>query len=164
MKIHVRPMNSDDANKIVSIYNLVIEERIATFNVEHIDSKLVKSWDNEGKVLVAEFDNEVVGFVRSYPYSTRLCYHGISEFSIYIEKSARRHGVGDLLMEMFLELLEEEGKWKVLSRVFPENTPSLKLLRKHGFREAGTLIRHASLDGVWRDVVIVERLLGVNEE
>lgn len=164
MKIYTRQMDHSDVEKIVSIYNLVIEERIATFNVELIDSKSVKLWNEEGIVLVAEFDNEVIGFVRSYPYSSRICYHGISEFSIYIQKSARRYGVGDMLMQRFLELLEEEGKWKLISRVFPENVPSLNLLRKHGFREAGTLLRHASLDGVWRDVVIVERLLGTNEE
>lgn len=164
MKVQIRQMDQSDFEKIVSIYNLVIEERIATFNVELIDSKSVKLWDEEGIVLVAEFDHEVIGFVRSYPYSTRTCYHGISEFSIYIQKSSRRFGVGDLLMKRFLELLEEEGKWKVISRVFPENLPSLNLLRKHGFREAGKLLRHASLDGVWRDVVIVERLLGANEE
>ncbi len=164
MKVHTRLMQQSDVEKIASIYNLIIEERIATFNVELIDAKSVKSWNDEGIVLVAEFENEVVGFVRSYAYSSRSCYHGISEFSIYIQKSARRYGVGDILMERFLELLEKEGKWKVLSRVFPENTPSLNLLRKHGFREAGKLLRHASLDGVWRDVVIVERLLGPAEE
>ena len=101
-------------------YNL-IEERIATFNVEIIDSKSAELWNDEGIVLVAEFENEVVGFVRSYPYSGRTCYRGISEFSIYIQKSARRFGVGDLLMERFLELLEEEGNGKFFQST--ENTP-----------------------------------------
>ena len=52
------------------------------------------------------------------------------------------------------------GFWKVLSRVFPENDASRALCRRHGFREVGTYERHAKLDGEWRDVVIVERLLG----
>lgn len=113
MKVHTRLMQQSDVEKVVSIYNLIIEERIATFNVELIDSKSAELWNDEGIVLVAEFENEVVGFVRSYPYSSRSCYHGISEFSIYIQKSARRFGVGDLLMERFLELLgkEENGKF-----------------------------------------------------
>jgi hypothetical protein len=41
-----------------------------------------------------------------------------------------------------------------------ENTASRRLLWSIGFREVGTSERHAKLDGVWRDVVIVERLLG----
>ena len=73
-------------------FTILIEERIATFNVEIIDSKSAELWNDEGIVLVAEFENEVVGFVRSYPYSGRTCYRGISRFSIYIQKST-----GDLV-------------------------------------------------------------------
>ena len=36
---------------------------------------------------------------------------------------------------------------------------SRALLRALGFREVGVYERHGQLDGVWRDVVIVERLL-----
>ncbi|MEL0336253.1 MAG: hypothetical protein VXA63_04120 [Euryarchaeota archaeon] len=78
MKVHTRLMQQSDVEKIVSIYNLIIEERIATFNVEIIDSKSAELWNDEGIVLVAEFENEVVVFVRSYPYSSRSCYRGIS--------------------------------------------------------------------------------------
>ena len=48
----------------------------------------------------------------------------------------------------------------MLSRIFPENEASRALCRRHGFREVGHYERHARLDGVWKDVVIVERLLG----
>jgi phosphinothricin acetyltransferase len=51
------------------------------------------------------------------------------------------------------------GLWKLVSRVFPENTASLTLLRRLGFREVGVYHRHGRLDGVWRDCVIVEKLL-----
>ena len=47
-----------------------------------------------------------------------------------------------------------------LSRLFPENTASRALCARFGFREVGVYEKHAQLDGVWRDVVIVERLLG----
>ena len=52
------------------------------------------------------------------------------------------------------------GIWKLLSRVFPENEASRRLLATVGFREVGTYRRHAKLDGAWRDTVIVERLIG----
>jgi L-amino acid N-acyltransferase YncA len=66
----------------------------------------------------------------------------------------------DALMGEFLPALERAGFWKVLSRIFPENVASLALCRRHGFREVGLYQKHARLDGVWRDVVIVERSLG----
>ena len=72
--------------------------------------------------------------------------------------------MGDLLMSAFIQALVADGKWKVLSRVFVENDASRRLLAKHGFREVGIYRRHARLDGIWRDGVIVERLLGPAEE
>jgi L-amino acid N-acyltransferase YncA len=68
--------------------------------------------------------------------------------------------VGDQLIEAFIPALEQAGFWKVLSRIFPENEASRALCRRHGFREVGVYEKHAQLDGVWRDVVIVERLIG----
>jgi phosphinothricin acetyltransferase len=65
-------------------------------------------------------------------------------------------------MQALLERAEASGYWKLVSRVFPENTASRSLLRGLGFREVGTYEKHAQLDGVWRDVVIVERLLAAN--
>jgi phosphinothricin acetyltransferase len=55
---------------------------------------------------------------------------------------------------------ERRGYWKLVSRVFPENEASLALCRSLGFREVGVYRRHGRLDGEWRDVVIVELLLG----
>jgi phosphinothricin acetyltransferase len=43
--------------------------------------------------------------------------------------------------------------------VFVENTASRSLLRKAGFRVVGIYEKHGQLDGIWRDVIIVERLL-----
>ena len=159
MNISIREMESSDCEEIMKIYNDTLDERIATFNIEHIDEDKVRKWKEKGVFLVAKSKDSVIGFVRSYPYSARSCYSGIAEFSIYISSQGRGKGVGSLLMNDFLEVLISEGKWKVLSRVFPENLPSLFLLRKHEFREVGTYRNHATLDGVWRDVVIVERLL-----
>jgi L-amino acid N-acyltransferase YncA len=83
----------------------------------------------------------------------------VAEFSVYVTSTERGRRVGDALMAAFLPACEAAGFWKVLSRIFPENAASRALCARHGFREVGMYERHARLDGVWRDVVIVERLL-----
>jgi L-amino acid N-acyltransferase YncA len=122
----------------------------------------VKGWFEQRRypVLVAERAGDVVGWVAASGYRPRECYAGIAEFSVYVRESARGARVGDQLMAAFLPACEKAGFWKVLSRIFPENTASLALCARHGFREVGVYRRHGKLDGVWRDVVIVERLLG----
>ncbi len=164
MSVLIRAMESRDCEALAVIYNQIIDESVATFNTEHTNVESVSTWNETELVLVAENETGVLGFVRSFPYRTRPCYVGVAQFSVYVDNSARGLGMGDALMADFLTELVARGKWKVLSRVFVENTSSRALLAKHGFREVGIYRKHAMLDGVWRDVVIVERLLGPAEE
>jgi phosphinothricin acetyltransferase len=71
--------------------------------------------------------------------------------------------VGDALLAAFLPACRDAGLWKVLSRIFPENEASRRLCARHGFREVGVYERHGRLEGAWRDVVIVERLLDAED-
>jgi len=101
----------------------------------------------------------VLGFAATFEYRPRACYAGVAEFSVYVALPARGQGVGRLAMEALLEAAEGAALWKLVSRVFVENEPSRRLLADLGFREVGVYRRHGRLDGRWRDVVIVERLL-----
>ena len=100
--------------------------------------------------------------VATFEYRPRRCYAGVAEFSVYVESAARGRGTGRVAMEALIRSAERAGFWKLLSRVFVENEPSRRLLRSLGFREVGIYEKHGQLDGAWRDVVIVERLIPSN--
>ena len=160
--ITVRPVTAADVPAITAIYNEGIRGRTATFETRERTPDEVAGWlgDPRHPVLVAVADGRVVGWVAASTYRPRDCYAGIAEFSVYVAADARGHRVGDALLSAFLPTCEAAGLWKVLSRIFPENQASRRLCARHGFREVGTYLRHGKLDGAWRDVVIVERLLG----
>lgn len=160
--VRVRPGVPGDAEAVADIYNEGIRGRGATFETRERTGDEVRAWFGRARhpLLVAESEGRVVGWVSASEYRPRECYAGIAEFSVYVAAAARRRGVGDALMRAFIPALEAAGFWKVLSRIFPENTASLALCGRHGFRRVGTYRRHGRLDGAWRDVVIVERLLG----
>jgi L-amino acid N-acyltransferase YncA len=160
--IHVRSAAAEDVPAITAIYNEGIRGRTATFETRERTPDDVRGWlgDPRHPVLVAEADGRVVGWVAASTYRPRECYAGIAEFSVYVASSARGRRVGDALLAAFLLACQAAGLWKVLSRIFPENDASRRLCARHGFREVGTYARHGKLDGAWRDVVIVERLLG----
>jgi len=162
----VRGAERTDAPGIADIYNEGIRERRATFETRERTVDEVLKWfeDSRYPIIVAERGGSVVGWVAASSYRTRDCYAGIAEFSIYVAKGARRQGVADALMQRFLPDLSAAGFWKVLSRIFPENEGSLGLCERHGFRRVGVYQNHAQLEGVWKDVVIVERLLGAERE
>jgi L-amino acid N-acyltransferase YncA len=161
MTVTIRPAEPRDAAEIAEIYNEGIRGRQATFETRERTGDDVAGWlrDPRYPVLVAESETGILGWVAASGYRPRECYAGIAEFSVYVRGSARGQGVGDRLMDAFLPACEAAGFWKVLSRIFPENEASLRLCARHGFRRVGTYERHGKLDGRWRDVVIVERLL-----
>ena len=157
-----RPAHRADASAIAIIYNAGIAERTATFETRPRGVDEVAAWfERPHPIVVVQDRGAVIGFAATFPYRPgRDCYAGIAEFSVYVAPHARRRGAGRIAMAALLDAAERAGVWKLLSRVFVENAASRRLLGEVGFREVGIYRRHARLDGEWRDVVIVERLLG----
>jgi L-amino acid N-acyltransferase YncA len=155
-----RPATLDDAVAIAKIYNEGIEDRVATFETRARSAEDVRKWfDGVHPIVVVEDNGVVVAFASTSQYRPRECYAGIAETSVYVSRSYRRKGAGRMALEALIEAAHQAGFWKLLSRVFPENTASRGLIRELGFREVGTYEKHGKLDGQWRDVVIVERLI-----
>lgn len=164
MSTVVRYARTEDAAAIAHIYSQGIAERIATFetaprDADDILAALAERGDRY-PTLVAERDGQVAAAAWAGTYRSRPCYAGIAEFSVYTERASRGTGAGRAVLTALIDECERRGFWKLVSRVFPENTASRALCARLGFREVGLYRRHARLDGVWRDCVIVERLLG----
>ncbi len=157
---YLRPARPLDAARIAEIYNQGIEDRIATFETKNPQTKDILAWfDTKYPFLIAEQNGVVQGFIRASSYRPRAVYAGIAEYSVYVAREAHGQRIGDALMTAFIPALQQAGFWKVLSRIFPENSASRALCVRHGFREVGIYQKHAQLDGIWRDCLIVERIL-----
>ena len=97
-----------------------------------------------------------VSWVAVVPYSRRAVYRGVGEESVYIAERARGRGVGRALLEAVIESAREGGLWTLQAGIFPDNLASLELHRRLGFREVGIRERIGRLNGVWRDVILLE--------
>jgi L-amino acid N-acyltransferase YncA len=162
VSITARAARISDAAAIAGIYNEGIADRIATFETELRTADQIAAWfDGRHPIVVVESAaGVVVGFASTSSYCGRECYAGVAEFSVYVGREHRSAGVGRVALAALIEAATSAGFWKLLSRVFPENSASLVLMARMGFREVGIYRRHAILDGKWRDCVIVEKLLG----
>jgi L-amino acid N-acyltransferase YncA len=152
-----------DAGAIAAIYNEGIADRIATFETEprtaaQLAAQLAEKGDTFPTVVV-ERDGRIVAWAGAGAYRSRPAYAGVAEHSVYVARAARGTGAGRAALEALCRAYGERGFWKIVSRIFPENTPSLALHERCGFRVVGVYHRHGKLDGQWRDCVIVERLL-----
>jgi L-amino acid N-acyltransferase YncA len=109
--------------------------------------------------LVAHDADALVGWAALTPYSDRAVYAGVAEASVYVVPAARGRGIGTLLVEEIADAAHARGMHKLLGKIFMTNAASLRLVERCGFHEVGVHRRHGRLDGEWRDVLLVERLL-----
>jgi L-amino acid N-acyltransferase YncA len=158
----IRPARVADAHELAQIYNQGIAARVATFETrEQSARELAVLIESGALALVAERDGTVVAFVKVGPYDDASHYYsGIGEATLYVDQRARRSGVGRALMEAVATAAEERGYYKLVGKIFTSNAPSIALVAGCGWREVGIHRRHGRLDGEWKDVVVVERLLG----
>ena len=156
----VRLAEPRDLGRIAEIYNEGIDGRVATFETTHRTADdLALLLGERHLLIVAEQAGSVVGWAALSPYSDRRAYAGVAEFAVYVAAAARRGGVGRALMDDLARRGPERGVHKLVGKVLTTNEASLGLLRACGFREVGVHHRHGRLDGEWRDVTVVERLL-----
>jgi L-amino acid N-acyltransferase YncA len=155
--VELRDLRSCDWPEVSRIYAEGIATANATFETD------VPSWEDWHAAhliehrFVAEAEGEIVGWIAAVPVSSRCCYAGVVEISAYIAERARSRGVGAALLQRLIQRTEAAGIWTLETGVFPENEPSVALLKRFGFREVGVRERLGQLHGVWRHVVLLER-------
>ena len=148
-------MRPDDWARVAEIYWDGMRGGLATFETE------VPSWGDwdatHSVALVAVIDDDVVGFAALSPASSRRCYAGVAENSVYVAREAQGQGIGRALLAALLKAARRVGIWIVQTAIFPENRASLALHERCGFRVIGTRERIAKRDGIWRDTIFLEK-------
>ena len=155
--IEVKPLSPEHADAILAIYGEGLQSGLATFNT------VVPSWQEWDAShlphtrLVAMEKNKVLGWIALLPLSSRACYKGVAEFSIYSAAESRGKGTGNLLMRAMIKESEANGIWTLQSSTFESNMASIELQKKSGFRAIGVRERIAQLNNVWHSTVMLER-------
>jgi L-amino acid N-acyltransferase YncA len=153
----IRELREEDWPMVAAVYEDGIRTRNATFETA---APSWPEWDAahlDQPRLACDESEEVVGWAALSPVSSRSCYRGVSDVSVYVAERARRRGAGRALLDELVRRSEHAGLWTLQAGVFPENEASLHLHETAGFRRVGVRERIGRLDGVWRDVVLLER-------
>jgi L-amino acid N-acyltransferase YncA len=157
MPIEIDAMTADDWPQVAEIYRQGLETGNASFETE---VPAPEAWDAAhlpAPRLVARLDGSVAGWAALSPVSGRCVYGGVAEVSVYVATNSAGRGVGRRLLSELVRLSEGAGIWTLQAGIFPENGASLALHERCGFRAVGRRERLGCHNGVWRDVVLVER-------
>jgi L-amino acid N-acyltransferase YncA/2-polyprenyl-3-methyl-5-hydroxy-6-metoxy-1,4-benzoquinol methylase len=155
----IRPMRAADASQVLAIYQAGLDTGQASFEVT------APGWGafDAGKlplhrhVAVDAGTGRVLGWTAVSPVSARPVYAGVVEHSVYVDPAARGGGIGLALLAALAGSAESDGIWTIQSSIFAENTASVRLHQKAGFRVVGTRERVGRHHGQWRDTIIAER-------
>jgi L-amino acid N-acyltransferase YncA/DNA-binding transcriptional ArsR family regulator len=155
--VTTRAMTDDDLTVVRQIYAQGLATRNATFETETPTvAQLRTRWLPDHR-WVAELNGQVVGWTATHPVSSRACYAGVGETSVYVAVDVRGQGVGKALMYRQVTEADAGGLWTLQTSIFPENRASIALHHSAGYRTLAVRSRIAQLDGVWRDTVFLER-------
>ncbi|HXH81075.1 metalloregulator ArsR/SmtB family transcription factor [Nocardioides sp.] len=160
--VTTRPVVDGDMASVLDIYAEGLATRNATFETTLPSADELRSRWLPGLAWVADLDGEVVGWTAVTPVSSRECYAGVGESSVYVAEAARGRGVGKALLFTQVVEADKAGLWTLQTSIFPENRASLALHHSAGYRTLAVRTRIAQLDGVWRDTVLLERRSEVN--
>jgi L-amino acid N-acyltransferase YncA len=157
-EVSCRPLTAEDWPDVKTIYEEGIADGDATFertapswtdwDARHLPRCRLVALANEGRV---------IGWAALAPVSTRRVYAGVAEVSVYVAASARGRGVGTRLLTTLVQSSEANGLWTLQAGIFPENTASVTLHERCGFRIVGRRERLGQMSGRWRDVLLLER-------
>jgi phosphinothricin acetyltransferase len=159
--VEIRVAAADDAAAISEIYNAGIRERTSTFETREREAAEIAERIGMERFpfLVAEVDGRIAGWAATSEYSGRDVYAGVAECSVYVDSGLRGRGIGTALLAELAEAAAQGGVHKLIGKLFDTNEASMRLVARSGFRVVGTHLRHGTLDGEWRDVILVERSL-----
>ncbi len=156
----IRSAEPGDAARLAEIFNQGVEDRVATFETRPAGPEDAERWVTQDLVVAAERDGTVVAWAKAGPYTDRHSYYdGVREATLYVERGARHSGIGRQLLSALATAASEAGAHKLIGKIFTSNGPSIALVRGLGWREVGVHERHGTLDGEWKDVLVVEKLL-----
>lgn len=153
----LRPLVRADWPAVEEIYEEGITTGHATFELAPPGWE---EWDAEHAAccrLVAEDDGAILGWAALSPISDRCVYGGVAEVSVYVAGEAQGRGIGTRLLESLVKASEDAGYWTLQAGIFPENMGSVRIHERCGFRILGVRERLGKLNGVWRDVLLMER-------
>jgi L-amino acid N-acyltransferase YncA len=158
--LSIRLAEPEDSVRVAEIFNQGVEDRVATFETRLAAPEDAARWIASDLVVVADRDDALVGWAKASPYSDDHDYYDrVREATLYVDRDARRTGVGRELLAGLADAAAEAGAHKLIGKIFTSNGPSIAMVGGLGWREVGVHERHGRLDGEWKDVLVVEKLL-----
>jgi L-amino acid N-acyltransferase YncA len=150
-----------DLAAIRDIYNHAVEHTTAIWNETLVDVDNRRQWWSARTakaypVLVADKGGRVAGYASYGDWRAFDGYRHTVEHSVYVDRDFRGHGIGEQLMRALIERAAAGGIHVMIAGIEAENSASIRLHEKLGFRIVGTFSEVGIKFGRWLDLTCME--------
>jgi L-amino acid N-acyltransferase len=164
MSLHIREASLRDLEAVLEIINHAIVHSTAVYDYQPRTLQTQQAWFEKKQadglpVLIAELDNQVVGFGSYGIFRPWEGYRYSAEHSIYVAHQVRGHGIGGKLMQGLIEKARSQQFHTLIAGIDADNQASYEFHRKYGFVEAGRFREVGYKFGRWLDLVFMQLML-----
>lgn len=159
--MQIRPAEIQDAQKLVTLWNDVIDHSTAIFHSTRRTKEQVIDWINERGpgFLVAHDEGRILAFATYFRFRAGNGYDHTVEYTVITAPNAQRQGAARQVVEALLQNANAQGLHAVMAVVSGENAAGINFHRTLGFTEVGHLPEVGSKFGRWLDAVLFQKLL-----
>lgn len=154
------------AAQVLDIFNDAIANSTALWEYEPRTLPMMDRWfdaKEAGAFPVVGFVDDrdrLLAFGSYGPFRAFPGYKYTVEDSVYVERSNRGRGLGRLVLEALVEAASQQGYHTMIGAIEANNTASIALHERCGFRFCGTIREAGFKFGGWLDLNFYQRLLG----
>ena len=167
MPISLRPAVLDDLVAINAIYNHYVEHSTCTYQTVPSTLPERSAWFDahgpEHPVIVAEDNDQVVGWGSLSRFHPRQAYCHSVEDSVYLHHEHQGRGIGSLLLDALMQACTERGFRQMIAVIGDGTGASVGSRRLHeraGFRLIGVAEKVGFKHGRWLDQMLMQKELG----
>ncbi len=139
----IRIANERDLPALTELYNYYVCNTAISFDLSPFSLEQRREWfkqySSEGRyrLLVAQQEGRIVGYVTSSPFRAKAAYQTSVETSIYLNPELTGRGIGKELYLALFDSLQGEDVHRAYAGITLPNAASIALHRKLGFRVIG---------------------------
>ena len=159
--MNIRQAGPDDAGAISDIWNKIICETARTFtNEKKTPDGITADIEARGAAfLVAEIEDEIVGFATYFPFRGGPGYRHTKEHTISLSEKAQGKGLGRELMTRLENVARSEGVHSLFAGVSGENPDGIAFHLAVGYEETARLPEVGRKFDRWMDLVLMQKIL-----
>lgn len=167
MSLAIRPATDADLPAINAIYNHYVAISTTNYDIDPLSMEERRRWF-AGRAAIhpvivvcdaAGGAEKIVGWGSLNVFRSKPGYRFAVENSVYVHPDHQRMGIGSAIIERQIEQARELGLHAIVAGIDSEQTASIALHAKHGFREVGRFPQIGRKFDRWLDAIFMQRLL-----